>query len=144
MKENHPQKRWVFLPIVCQFYPHLAECRSRLEKSFENPHSPYWTPGRQFCQFWRWRCRHKSQNVSPKAQIRTQNLEKFGRKEFAEKLGLFKLFLWGPIMLFWKICRIRHWDSCENHKVFFCNKLLYFSSKGFLRQNRNFPLKSFH
>ena len=38
MKKNHPRKRWVFLPIACQFCPRLAEVRSWLENSFENPH----------------------------------------------------------------------------------------------------------
>ena len=49
--ENHPRKRWLFLPIVCQFCSRLAEARLCSEISFQNLHFFLWTSGRQFCQY---------------------------------------------------------------------------------------------
>ena len=47
-------------------------------------------------------------------------------------------------MLFWIICRKRRPNSWKTQKLFFCQKLLYFSTRSLFRKNGSFSLRSFH
>ena len=73
-----------------------------------------------------------------KSKLLLENLEKFKGKMFSSKLGFFKLFLWSRIMLFWKNLSKTSPKILKKSKSIFCRKMLHFSSRSFLRQNKNF------
>ena len=133
------------LPTHClPFPPKFSRHSFMIQKSFENPQFSSGHLEGSFVNFNGNVAATNRKTFRQKSKLLHKNLEENREKDFSENLVFVKLFLCRRILLFWIICRKRRPKSWKNQKLFFCKKLLYFSTRSLIRQNRSFSLKSFH